>query len=227
MMKMGFAEDVLSVYEKTCPMQVLLYTATAGEHTEKLASSLLHDALRIDVKEETVRKHTAAHFCLFVPAGLKKEALKKIISESRARQILLFCDTRDRSDQLCGWLRECGFTAGAVHSEMDPSVRQSVMRQYRAGQIRILCATDVAARGIDQKTTDLVIQYEFPSDPDVFLHRSGRTGRGIDGTVITFLDKTQKDVPEKIFRLTGQKPEVISLPLSQEKKKNPRRSRRR
>ncbi len=225
MLAMGFAEDVRSVYEQTCPSQVMLYSATVNEKTELLASRILREPVRIEIIDDACRSVSADHYHFFAPAAARPDILLHIIRNSDARQILVFCGTRQESDRTSRLLSQNGIVSAALHSEMDPGQRRSLMKQFRAGGIRVLCATDVAARGIDHAPIDLVIQYEFPSDPAVFLHRSGRTGRKDKGTVITFLNEKQRDRLPAISRLTGIESREIRLPMSQ--KQNKKHSRRR
>jgi ATP-dependent RNA helicase DeaD len=147
---------------------------------------------------------TVRQVVYIVPRAHKVNALVRVLQAEDPRSALIFCGTRVEVDQLSALLPDKGLSAAALHGGLDQSERDRVMKRFKSGAVRLLIATDVAARGLDIDHLALVVNYEAPTSPEVYVHRIGRTGRaGRAGTAITLIEPSQVRFIKSLERATG------------------------
>lgn len=204
MLSMGFREDVLKIAEALEEHQTMMFTASENNETEKLKDALLKEPAVFRIGSDRLLQHRLRMFHVICPAESRAEALSGLLNGSQAVRILVFINTRNECDRINAFLQKQHFRCDTIHSEMDPTVRKNIMKRFREGSLKILIATDVAARGLDITDVSLVINYDWPDQEAIFVHRIGRTGRSnTEGTVITFLTPHQKEQLKTASRLSG------------------------
>jgi len=193
MLDLGFLEDVEKILSATPNgRQTALFSATIPAEIRGLAERHLYDPVTIQVKAATLTIDTVEQFFLETRQAEKNEALVRVLRAERPEQAIVFVRTKIRCDQLYRTLRDRGMNVRALHGDMSQGSRDGVMLTFKAGQVPILVATDVAARGLDISTVTHVINFDVPTSPDVYVHRIGRTGRvGRSGRAITFVEPRQ------------------------------------
>jgi len=220
MLSMGFKDELETILRETPETkQTFLFSATMNKEVERISKNYLTKPHRISVGSINEVKKNIKHEYYVVGYRNKKEALKRLIDANPNQYSILFCRTRMETQEVADFLMQNGYAADALHGDLSQAQRDTVMKKFRLKNIDILVATDVAARGLDVDSLTHVIHYSLPDDPEVFVHRSGRTGRaGKDGISISLIkpeesrklkqikSTTKIDIIEKIIP-TGQ--EVI------------------
>jgi len=220
MLSMGFKDELETILRETPETkQTFLFSATMNKEVERISKNYLTKPHRISVGSINEVKKNIKHEYYVVGYRNKKEALKRLIDANPNQYSILFCRTRMETQEVADFLMQNGYAADALHGDLSQAQRDTVMKKFRLKNIDILVATDVAARGLDVDSLTHVIHYSLPDDPEVFVHRSGRTGRaGKDGISISLIkpeesrklkqirSQTKIDIVEKIIP-TGQ--EVI------------------
>lgn len=183
MLSMGFKDDLETILSETPETkQTLLFSATMNKEVERISKNYLTKPHRISVGSINEVKKNISHEYYVVGYRNKKEALKRLIDANPNQYSIIFCRTRMETQEVADFLMQNGYAADALHGDLSQAQRDTVMKKFRLKNIDILVATDVAARGLDVNSLTHVIHYSLPDDPEVFVHRSGRTGRaGKDG----------------------------------------------
>ena len=189
MLSMGFKEDLATILRETPDTkQTLLFSATMNKEVERISKNYLTNPHRIVVGSLNEVKKNIKHEYYVVGYRNKKEALKRLIDANPNQYSILFCRTRMETQEVADFLMQNGYAADALHGDLSQAQRDTVMKKFRLKNIDILVATDVAARGLDVDSLTHVIHFSLPDDPEVFVHRSGRTGRaGKDGISISLI----------------------------------------
>ncbi len=207
MLDMGFSEAVDTIAAATpATRQTLMFTATMDENMAKLARRLLRDPLRIEVAGtkttlDTIeqRLHAADDM------QHKNRMLSHLIADQAMTKAIIFSGTKKNADQLAGELQAQGHSAAALHGDMGQFQRNRTIMNMRRGRIRLLVATDVAARGLDVTGITHVINYDLPTNAEDYVHRIGRTGRaGATGIAISFVSNRELDSLRTIERYLGK-----------------------
>ena len=183
MLSMGFKDDLETIISETPETkQTLLFSATMNKEVERISRNYLTNPHRISVGSINEVKKNIKHEYYVVGYRNKKEALKRLIDANPNQYSIIFCRTRMETQDVADFLMQNGYAADALHGDLSQAQRDTVMKKFRLKNIDILVATDVAARGLDVNSLTHVMHYSLPDDPEVFVHRSGRTGRaGKDG----------------------------------------------
>ncbi len=183
MLSMGFKDDLETILSETPETkQTFLFSATMSKEVERISKNYLTNPHRISVGSINEVKKNIAHEYYVVGYRQKKEALKRLIDANPNQYSIIFCRTRMETQEVADFLMQNGYAADALHGDLSQAQRDTVMKKFRLKNIDILVATDVAARGLDVDSLTHVIHFSLPDDPEVFVHRSGRTGRaGKDG----------------------------------------------
>jgi superfamily II DNA/RNA helicase len=206
MLDMGFKEDVEKISAATpADRQTLLFTATMDRTMTELAMGLLKEPVRIAVAREKVTAENIEHR-LHVTDNLehKQRLLQHLVADSRVRQAIIFSATRRDADSLARELSARGHRTAALHGDMNQGARHRTIRDLRRGRIRLLVATDVAARGLDVAGISHVINFDLPKFAEDYVHRIGRTGRaGASGIAISFVSGSDIGALQKIQRYIG------------------------
>lgn len=211
MLDMGFINDIKKIMEKLpSPRQNLLFSATMPKEIVSLASSFLEEPISIDItpEEPTVDKIDQSVYLVE-----KKSKRNLIVDLAEAEEVecgIVFTRTKHGANRLTKQLNKAGIAAKAIHGNKSQNARQKALAELKSGEIRLLVGTDVAARGIDVDDVTHVFNYDLPNEPEVYVHRIGRTGRaGRRGTAIAFCDGSEVDYLRDIEQLIGQKIVVV------------------
>jgi ATP-dependent RNA helicase DeaD len=217
MLSMGFERDLTAILDHLPrDRQTLLFSATLPPEIERMARNRLRQPEFLTLSSDQVGALTIDHFVYMVSAD-KSDSLLRIIEVENPESAIVFCNTREETENVSGALRRAGFEADWLNGDLPQGEREEVIRRTREGKLRFLVATDVAARGIDISHLTHVINYDFPQDAESYVHRTGRTGRaGRTGTAISLI--APRDVGGLYYlRLTYKiRPQQRELPSSGE-----------
>ncbi|MEI7492747.1 MAG: DEAD/DEAH box helicase [Bacteroidota bacterium] len=200
MLNMGFSEDLRDILETVPPQRrALLFSATMPTEVASIARKYMKDPIEVTVGTKNSGAENIKHVYYTVHAKDKYPALKRIVDFYPAVYGIVFCRTRKETQEIADKLIQDGYNAESLHGDLSQIQRDTVMNKFRIGHIRLLVATDVAARGLDVDNLTHIINYNLPEDLDSYTHRSGRTGRaGRFGTSIILLNLKEKYLIKKI-----------------------------
>ncbi len=207
MLDMGFIPDIETICAKLpTTRQTMLFSATMPPPIKKLSDQFLSNPKYIEVARPATANTSIEQSLINVSPRGKRKVLVDILDHEGVDTAIIFCNRKTEVRDLCQSLRKDGFDAGQIHGDMDQPSRLAELERFKSGEINILCASDVAARGLDIKGVSHVINYDAPWHPDDYVHRIGRTGRaGASGIAITFATNSDAEHIENIEKLTGQK----------------------
>jgi ATP-dependent RNA helicase RhlE len=203
MLDMGFIHDVRKIVS-LCrrDRQTLLFSATMPAPIAKLAHDILTDPVRVDVAPAKIAVDRIDQRVFFVGAKEKRALLEALLADRAMDRVLVFTRTKRGADRVCRNLVQAGLAAIALHGNKAQNARVRALDAFRGGRVRILVATDIAARGIDVPSISHVINYELPNEPESYVHRIGRTARaGAEGAALSFCDHTERPHLQAIERL--------------------------
>lgn len=205
MLDMGFLPPVRKIAELTSERrQTMMFSATFAEELNRLSSDILTDPERIEVGL-TAPATTIAHTLLPVASDRKMELLLKLLEEVQAKSVLIFTRTRHRADRVAAQIERTGRDAAVLHSSRSQSQRQKALDGFRSGRVKLLVATDLAARGLDVESISHVINYDIPDTADSYIHRIGRTGRAQrTGKALTLVTADDRSTVRDIERALGE-----------------------
>lgn len=189
MLRMGFREDMETILKEVpVTRQTLLFSATMPADIMRITKEFQTDPVLIRADQDEQTRPDIEQFYYEVPREEKTGALATLLSDHQVNRALVFCNTREMADQLNGDLSRLGFNAASIHGDIRQETRGRIMDDFRAGRIRVLVATDVAARGIDVTGVDAVYNFDLPQSNEFYVHRIGRTGRaGRTGSAHTLI----------------------------------------
>ena len=191
MLDMGFIHDVRKVVaELPKQRQTLLFSATMPDAVAKLAASVLApDPLRIEVTPQATTVERIDQRVLFVERADKRRLLAELLGDTSITRTIVFARTKHGADRIAEHLKKAGVSADSIHGDKSQTARQKALDGFRAGEVRALVATDIAARGIDVDGVTHVINFDLPNEPESYVHRIGRTARaGSEGMALSFCD---------------------------------------
>ena len=191
MLDMGFQKDVIFLADQMGEReQTLLFSATLDKTQQKLIDHFLDDPVTVAVSSGEGSAEHINQTVRYVDPEEKFDELITLMKEPQLKKVLVFAETKHRVKKVTKKLNQAGISADEIHGNKSQNYRQKALGKFKSGQIKALCATDVAARGLDIDDITHVINFEAPTDYDVYIHRVGRTGRaGKTGEAITFVDK--------------------------------------
>jgi ATP-dependent RNA helicase DeaD len=218
MLSMGFQEDIEAILEKTpTERQTLLFSATLPEAIQRLSRRYLRNPEFLKLSADFIGVHEIKHLYYSIPAIHRENELLQILAFEEPKSAIIFCNTREETGRVAEFLRQHGHDAEAISSDLSQSDRERVLGRMRAGGIKFLVATDVAARGIDIEKLSHVFNYTFPEAPEIYIHRTGRTGRaGRQGTAVSLIGPTEVGSFYYLKLLYKIKPEERALPSEAE-----------
>lgn len=207
MLNMGFRDDIDTILEATGGgLQVVMFSATMSREIEEISTRYQYNPEIVrDEREED--KPDIDQYFVKLSEQHKPSAIIRLMQDYSAKLALVFCNTKKRVDDLVRKLEraETGYRIGALHGDMFQRHRDAVMKDFRSGNLNILIATDVAARGIDVKGVELIINYDAPNSEEYYVHRIGRTGRaGCSGVAVTFVTKPTAHKIKDCEKAVGQ-----------------------
>lgn len=211
MLDMGFVHDVKKVIAKLpAKRQSLFFSATMPPAIIELSQKILTNPAKVEVTPVSSTAHTIDQVVYFVDKHNKKELLKEILSDKKIERVLVFTRTKHGADKVVKDLELARISARAIHGNKSQNNRQAALTGFKNREIRVLVATDIAARGIDIDELTHVINFELPNVSESYVHRIGRTGRaGANGIAIAFCDAEEKEYLRDIEKLIAKKIPVI------------------
>jgi superfamily II DNA/RNA helicase len=232
MLDMGFIPDVERIAKLTpFTRQTLFYSATMPPEIQRLTDQFLQAPVRVEVSRPATAAPTIAQQIVTVPGGdwSKRETLRRLIRENDVKNAIVFCNRKRDVDVVAKSLQKHGFSAAPLHGDLDQSVRTRTLDAFRAGEIAILVASDVAARGLDIPSVGHIFNFDVPFQPDDYVHRIGRTGRAgrIGHAFMLVAGRDEKCVTaiEKLIGQTIPRRAMEGLPEELPRPKAPRDSR--
>ncbi len=208
MLKMGFIENVDFIL--SCLLhdhQTLLFSATMPKAVGRLATSYLKDPVRVELNREQIAPASLSHHFQYIARGNRLKALESYLQDKQISQAIIFCNSREGVGRLIQALKRTFRSVEFIHGGLEQPQRTSIYRRFRDRSIRLLVATDVAARGLDFTHVSHVINYEFPQSEEGYTHRSGRTGRmGRAGIAMTFVADRELNALQRLIRVNRLDP---------------------
>jgi superfamily II DNA/RNA helicase len=207
MLDMGFIHDIKRVVAMLRKeRQTLFFSATMPQEITKLADSMLNDPVRVAVTPQATTVERIAQRVIHTEKSGKPSLLIDVLKSEKTDRVLVFTRTKHGADKVVKGLEKNGFLSAAIHGNKSQNQRERVLADFKSGKLRILIATDIAARGIDVDGVSHVINYDLPNVPESYVHRIGRTARaGADGIAISFCDQEEgvflRDI-ERMIRMT-------------------------
>ncbi|MBN1145564.1 MAG: DEAD/DEAH box helicase [Bacteroidales bacterium] len=218
MLNMGFKDDLDAILEKTPKeKQTLLFSATMPNEVTKIARTYMNSPEEISVGKRNSGADNVTHEYYMVQAKDRYAALKRIADMNPSIYGIVFCRTRIETKEVAEKLMHDGYNADALHGDLSQSQRDYVMSRFRMKNIQMLVATDVAARGLDVHDLTHIINYNLPDDPEVYVHRSGRTGRaGKNGIAVSLVHVKESGRIRELERITTKQFERKQVPGGRE-----------
>jgi ATP-dependent RNA helicase RhlE len=216
MLDMGFIHDVKKLI-KLLPKQkqTMLFSATMPLAISQLAAGLLNKPVRIEVTPQSTTVEKIEQFVYFIPKKQKQDLLMHLLDEQNIKRTLVFTRTKHGADRIAKDLKKAKIHADAIHGNKSQSARQNALTNFKNGKLKVLVATDIAARGIDVDALEHVINFDLPDVAETYVHRIGRTGRaGANGTALSFCDgKDEMANLKSINKLIGLKIPAVAHPF--------------
>ena len=211
MLDMGFIKDMRRIVSALPQKhQSLFFSATMSRETGEFAEKLLTDPVRIEATPQASTLECIKQSVFFVDQNNKYPLLQGLIIEEDMERVLIFSRTKHRADKIAEALNKNRINADAIHGNKSQNQRTKAMHDFKSGRLRVLVATDIAARGIDVDDISHVINFDLPNEPESYVHRIGRTGRaGADGKAYSFCAADERNILRSIERLTRTKVEVM------------------
>ena len=214
MLKMGFQEDLETILKETPEdRQTVLFSATMPPFIKKVALNYQHDPVNIKIEAKTLTVEAIKQYYYEVSLASKMDLLIRVLDYYQFKSCIIFSNTKKGVDEIVTELQKNNYIVDGLHGDLKQMNRDRVMNSFRAGNINILVATDVAARGIDVNDVEAIINYDLPQEDEIYVHRIGRTGRaGKKGMSLSFITKRGRKRLEEIEYYTKSKIEKKEIP---------------
>ena len=214
MLDMGFVRDVWKIVAALPKRrQTVLFSATMPDSVARLSSEIQVDPVRVEVTPQATPVERIEQRVYHVEGAGKSAFLARVLDDPALSRVLVFTRTKHRANRVAGKLAKSGISADAIHGNKSQGARQRALERFRAGELRVLVATDIAARGIDVDGITHVINFELPNEPESYVHRIGRTARaGAEGIALSFCDRAERGHLREIERLLQRQFSVIGEP---------------
>ncbi|MBU0615874.1 MAG: ATP-dependent helicase, partial [Nanoarchaeota archaeon] len=201
--------------------QSLFFSATMSPQVNELAKSLLKDPIHVAVAPQATTVEMVKQYIFFVDQSSKEKLLLELLQHEHLTSVLIFTRTKHKANKLALFLCKHNIRSDAIHGNKSQGARTKAIQDFKAGKIKVLVATDIAARGIDIDNISHVINFELPNEPQSYVHRIGRTARaGAEGTAFSFCSADERDFLRDIERLIRQRIEVMDHSFHSETAKN-------
>jgi ATP-dependent RNA helicase DeaD len=217
MLQMGFADDVDWILTKApARRQIALFSATIPDSIRRIAQRHLRNPAEITIQQKAATADTVRQRVVVVNPHQKEEVLARVLEAESIDAVLVFVNTKSTTEPLAEYLSRRGHRTAALSSDVAQSQRERIIESLRSGKLDVIVATDVAARGLDVQRISHVINYDFPTDSEGYVHRIGRTGRaGRSGNAILFLHPRGRHLLRRIEHATRQAIEPMEIPTTQ------------
>lgn len=214
MLNMGFREDIEDILSHAPKgIQSIMFSATNSPAIRAIMNRQMNNPEMITIDKKVSTDPDIEQYLIEVRDSMRTEAISRIMDVNDFKLGLIFCNTKRKSDELVQDLQARGYAADVIHGDITQTGRDKVMNKFRRGDIDLLIATDVAARGIDVSNVDVVFNYDIPQDPEYYVHRIGRTGRaGRSGTAYTFSAGKKRKNLKFIQRQDGVNMKSVPMP---------------
>ncbi len=218
MLDMGFIPDIERIFKMTpASRQTLFFSATMPPEITRLTTQFLKDPTRIEATRPATTADTISQYIAPIPLGdskAKRMALRALIAQEDVGNGIVFCNRKTDVDIVAKSLKTHGFDAAPIHGDLDQSMRMKTLENFRKGELKLLVASDVAARGLDIPAVSHVFNYDVPFHADDYVHRIGRTGRaGRTGKAFMIVSPNDAKAYDKVLKLTKKEPETVTLEL--------------
>lgn len=217
MLDLGFIKDIRDLI-KFLPRkrQTLFFSATIDADIKKLAYSLVNNPIRIQISPNNPVAKNVDHSVAFIEMDDKRYFLERLITNNPDSKILVFVRTKVRAERVASAMARIDIETKTLHGDKDQKERLYVHKQFKEGTIKVMIATDVSARGIDIPNVEFVVNYDIPEQPENYIHRVGRTGRGTQrGNAISFCSLEERELLDEIETYLGHKINIVDLKKSE------------
>jgi ATP-independent RNA helicase DbpA len=213
MLEMGFQEDMEQILSEVPPSrQTVLFSATFPQTIETLSRKYQRNPERVTIERSNQTVAAIRQVVVEVEAENRLKALLKIVEQEKPESMIVFCNFKASVNALINELSRTGLSVGALHGDLEQNDRDRIMAKFRNKSLKALVATDVAARGIDVEGLDAVVNFELPSQPEVYVHRVGRTGRaGREGLAVSFISSRERGKLRSIEQFASVRFEKMDL----------------
>ena len=213
MLDLGFIHDIRQLITKLPrKRQTLFFSATINEKIKELAYSLVHKPVRIQISPKDPVSKNVDHSVMYVDMDDKRFFLERVVKENPDKKILAFVRTKVRAERVVAAMERVGIEAISIHGGKEQKDRLDVMRRFKKGDVKLLIATDVSARGIDIPNVEYVVNYDLPEQPENYVHRVGRTGRGVEkGIAVSFCAAEEKPILDEIQQYLAKDIKVLEV----------------
>lgn len=213
MLKLGFIKDIKDVLKHLPDKhQTLFFSATIDKEIKKLAYSIVENPIRIQISPKDPVSKNVNHKMAFVAMDDKRFFLERMVKELPGKKILVFVRTKVRAERVAAAMERVNIPALIMHGGKEQEDRLAVLKQFKTGDVNMLITTDVSARGIDIPGVDYVVNYDLPDVAEQYVHRVGRTGRGVSkGNAISFCSNEEKPLLAEIEQYTGNKIQELHI----------------
>lgn len=216
MLDLGFIKDIQDLIRHLPKRrQTLFFSATIDEKIKKLAYSLVRNAIRIQISPKNPVAKNINHSVAYVAMDDKRFFLERVIRANVDKKILVFVRTKVRAERVFSALERMEIKSLTIHGDKQQADRLVAMNEFKKGDVKVLIATDVSARGIDIPNVDYVINYDLPEQPENYVHRVGRTGRGMQkGIAVSFCSEEEKPLLDEIQQYLDKPIDVVQMSAS-------------
>ncbi len=222
MLDMGFIHDIRKIITRLPQKrQSLFFSATMSPKINQLAKSLLKNPVHVETATQATTIELTKQYVFFIDQPSKKNLLLKLLRQKHLTSVLIFTRTKHKANKVASFLSRNNISSNAIHGNKSQNQRTKAINDFKTGRIKVLVATDIAARGIDINNISHVINFELPNEPEIYVHRIGRTARaGAEGTAFSFCSAEERNYLRDIERLIRKKIEIMNHELHSEAAKN-------
>jgi len=218
MLDMGFIPDIERIFKLTPPKkQTLFFSATMPPEITRLTQQFLHEPVRIEAARPATTAETIAQHIVRIPMSdpaAKRAALRALVGAANVKNGIVFCNRKSEVDVVAKSLKKHGYDAAAIHGDLDQATRMRTLDNFRKGELKLLVASDVAARGLDIPDVSHVFNFDVPHHADDYVHRIGRTGRaGRSGETFMIVTPADGRSLDKVLKLIGKTPDEVTLDI--------------
>jgi ATP-dependent RNA helicase RhlE len=213
MLDLGFYKDIIGIINRLKPgRQTLFFSATIDKKIKTLAYSIVEKPVRIQISPKDPVTKNVAHAVTFIKQDDKRFFLERLIKENPESKIMVFVRTKVRAERVLKAMERVGIVCMTIHGDKEQTDRENALLKFREGNLKILIATDVSARGIDVEGVDFVVNYDLPEQSEYYVHRVGRTGRGrAKGKAISFCSEDEIPILDEIQEYLDKKIDVLEI----------------